>query len=164
MDRWAARAGEIPASGCECSPPAIPGIAIPAMSMPFMDITDCAEASECREWQSEPASPNEHESSHAAPNERAARSSATIEPANTRLTIISISMLRPDRFALQPGHVECVMRAWRASIGIQSPEGTANRSHRKSGGKRSDQEKKRRRGDTSFRKKLNIWELAISRG
>jgi hypothetical protein len=61
-----------------------------------------------REWQSELARANAQERSHAAANEDTDSSSATIEPANMRLIIMPISIVRQSDSLLQPQENMCI--------------------------------------------------------
>jgi hypothetical protein len=75
---------------------AISGIVIPAMALPSIVMPPGAESWDpvCLAWQSEPIEANAQETSQAAANEVTDSSNATIEPANMRLIIILILMLR----------------------------------------------------------------------
>jgi len=72
------------------------GIVIPAMAMPSIVMSPGAESwdSVCLAWQSELIEANAQETSQAAANDVTDSSNAAIEPANMRLIIIPILMLR----------------------------------------------------------------------
>jgi hypothetical protein len=76
---------------------------IPAMDKPSIFMPPGAKSwdSACCEWQSELIEANAQETSHAAANEETDSSSATIEPANMRLIIMLISILRQSVSPLQ---------------------------------------------------------------
>src|ERR1700674_3352137 len=88
----------------------ISGIVIPAMLMPlmFMSPDDESWGSACRAWQSDFIDANPQERSHAAAMEEADSSIATIEPANIRLIITPISILRQSVSPLQPQEIRCI--------------------------------------------------------
>ena len=94
---------QLPSTACWPSPPAIPGIVIPAMAMPSIFMPPTAESWDevCAEWQSEFIEANAQERSHAAVSDDTHRSSATIEPAKMRLISIPSSILRQSIAALQ---------------------------------------------------------------
>jgi hypothetical protein len=85
----------------------ISGMVIPAMAMPSIFIPPGVESwwLVCSEWQSEFIETNAQERSQAAANEDAHSSIATIEPANIRLIIKSISILRQIISPLQPHEI-----------------------------------------------------------
>jgi len=74
----------------------ISGMVIPVMAMPSIFIPPGVESwwLVCSEWQSELIETNAHDRSQAAANEEAHSSIATTEPANIRLIITPISILR----------------------------------------------------------------------
>ncbi len=74
------------------------GIAMPAM---FMLPDSEALLSACAEWQSEFIEANAQERSQAAPSEDADNSSARIEPAKMRLSIILICIVGESGSAFQ---------------------------------------------------------------
>jgi hypothetical protein len=75
---------------------AISGIVITAMALPSIVMPPGAESWDpvCLAWQSELIEAKAQETSHAAANEVTDSSNAAIEPANMRLIIILILMLR----------------------------------------------------------------------
>ena len=62
----------------------------------------------CPEWQSEFIEANAQERSHAAASGDTDKSSATIEPANVRLMIMPISMLRQSLSLFQYQESRCI--------------------------------------------------------
>ena len=99
MEGCAATGRENSAAGGSIAPPAMPGISIPAMSIPSIAISRSVELVEMisAEWQSESASANAQERSQAAAMEETASSNVTAKPASVRLTIMPFSMLRQSR-------------------------------------------------------------------
>ena len=75
------------------------GIVIPGMPMPSMAIPESVELWDGAPgaWQSESASANAQDRSHAAASDDADSSSVTIDPANTRLTLMNDFDAKPNR-------------------------------------------------------------------
>jgi hypothetical protein len=125
MDGWLAFNREIPGTAGWSSPSPIPGMFMPAMDEPSICMPPGAMSCDlvCSEWQSELIEANEQETSHAAANEETDSNSAAIEPANMRLIIMPISILRQSVSPLQPpeitdNHVQNSKRALATEKGL----------------------------------------------